>query len=162
MLKKWALLYLGASLAGGCSPSVCCSCQSTTVFGPAIDQLDFDNAVAVDARYDAAHSSLIVHLRLQPGYHVYALGELVGRPLDIVILPQGGWSMQGPVHLPAGRKKKFGDETSMLLEGEVAISVALRPGQGPIHAVLKLHLCADGACDRPRDYPVVVPVAATR
>ncbi|MEM7588943.1 MAG: protein-disulfide reductase DsbD domain-containing protein [Myxococcota bacterium] len=156
MWKKWALLCLSAGLISGCHPSQCAGCQSSTVLGSAADQLDFDSAFSVDTHYDTAQGNLTVRLHLRSGYHVYALGEPVGRPLDVVILPQGGWAMKGSARIPVGNKKTLGDETSLVLEDEVIISVKLQRGQGPIHAVLKLHMCADGACDRPRNYPFVV------
>ena len=159
MSKTCVLLYLGIALMSGCSPSLCTSCQSAGVLlHPALDQLDFDNAFSVTTQYDKSRNNLTVRLQLQPGYHAYAVGELVGRPLDVVVLPQGGWAARGPVHMRPGNAKQFAGETSLVLEDEVVISVTLQPGQGPLHAILKLHMCADGACDRPRDYPFVVEV----
>lgn len=158
---RFVTTCLIAGAFAGCTPQACTSCQAVTQpFAPT--EADFANSFAVETRYDKAEQTLTVLLRLQPGYHAYAPGEKVGVPLDVVIQSQDGWRVRQPPQIPPGQKKDLGElGTSLVLTGDVPVVVRLekrKADAGPIEGIVKVHVCADGACGFPQEHRFVVHV----
>ena len=117
----------------------------------------FDAAFTVTPRFDKATSTVVVTLAIAPGFHAYAAGEEVGKPVELVVAPKNGWQLDGAAQIPAGTKKDLGDlGTSMILEGEVQVKAKVKGGSGDIAGELRVQVCTDGACDRPRSHPFTI------
>ncbi len=122
---------------------------------------DFANALEIAPAFDAATGKVTVTLKLKPGYHAYAPGEEVGKPVALAVdESKGGWKVEGAVSVPAGQKKDLGAlGTSMILEGNVELSAIVKGGSGDIEGKVEAQVCTDKACDRPKSHPFKVPTA---
>jgi hypothetical protein len=101
--------------------------------------------------YDKASKMLTVTVRLLEGVHAYAEGETVGRPVRLVVNPENGWKVAGPVLLPVGKEHTLKSLVkSVILEGSFNLKATVEGGQGPITGQLSLQVCSDEGCDRPR------------
>lgn len=117
---------------------------------------DFGNAVALVSVFHKPTSQLTVTLHIKPGFHAYAPGEEVGKPVDLVV--DAPWIVGGEVTIPAGSKKDLGNlGTSMILEGDVPLSVTVKDGTGDVKGNALVQVCTDKACDRPRKHAFAVP-----
>ena len=113
----------------------------------------FDDSVRVTPAYDTATNTLTVTLAIREGFHAYAEGEEIGMPVKMVIEEKNVWKVEGPTNLPAGKKKDLGElGTSMILEGTVPVSAKVVGGKGPIEGALKVQVCTNESCDRPRTH----------
>lgn len=116
----------------------------------------FDDAVTLAPVFDKASGKLVVKLQLKPGFHAYAPGEEIGKPVELAV--DAPWAIDGAVAIPAGQKKDLGSlGTSMILEGEVPLSAAVKGGTGEIKGVVTAQVCTDKACDRPKKHSFTVP-----
>ncbi len=88
---------------------------------------------------------LTVQVTLPDGKHAYAPGEKVGRPVSLEISPETGWKQVGATQLPKGNSKH-------LLSNRFEIKTQLTGSSGDISGILKMQMCSDKACERPRDY----------
>ncbi len=88
---------------------------------------------------------LTLQVTLPDGKHAYAPGEKVGRPVSLEISPETGWKQVGPTQLPTGDSKH-------LLNNRFEIKTHLTGGSSDISGILKMQMCSDKACERPRDY----------
>jgi hypothetical protein len=114
---------------------------------------DFANALTLEPRY--ADGKLTVVMKLKPGYHAYAPGEEIGKPVSMSVEPP--WAAEG-VTVPAGTKKDLGDlGTSMILEGDVPLTAVVTGGSGEIKGTVEAQVCTDKACDRPKKHTFSVP-----
>ena len=122
---------------------------------------DFANALEMVPAFDKASGKVTVTLKLKPGYHAYAPGEEIGKPVALVVdESKGGWKVDGAVALPAGQKKDLGTlGTSIILEGNVELSAVVKGGSGDVEGKVEAQVCTDKACDRPRSHPFKVPTA---
>jgi len=121
---------------------------------------DWGSALAVVPAYDAANQSLLVLLKIKPGFHAYGPGEEVSKPVALSVTPTNGWTVDGAVDIPAGQKKDLGAlGTSVILEGDVPVKAKLKGGPGAIEGVVEVQVCTDKACDRPRKHPFTIPAA---
>jgi hypothetical protein len=121
---------------------------------------DFNSAVAITPTFDKGTGELVVVLKIKPGFHAYAPGEEVGKPVALSVDGSGGWAVDGAVQIPAGTKKDLGElGVSMTLEGDVSLRAKLVPGAGAISGVVEAQVCTDKACDRPRKHPFSIPSA---
>lgn len=119
---------------------------------------DWASALAIAPAYDAASQTLTVTLKIKPGFHAYGPGEEVSKPLAFSLKEGGSWAVDGAVNIPAGVKKDLGAlGTSVIVEGNVAITAKLKPGTGAIEGTVEAQVCTDKACDRPRKHPISVP-----
>jgi hypothetical protein len=119
---------------------------------------DWASALAIVPAYDEATQTLTVTLKIKPGFHAYGPGEEVSKPLAFALKEGSSWTVDGPVHIPAGQKKDLGAlGTSVIVEGDVAITAKLKPGTGAIEGVVEAQICTDKACDRPRKHPITIP-----
>lgn len=122
---------------------------------------DWASALAIEPRYDASTKTLTVLLRIKPGFHAYGPGEEVSKPVAFALKEGSSWRVDGAVQIPAGVKKDLGAlGTSVIVEGNVAITATLVPGTGPIEGIVEAQVCTDTACDRPRKHPISVVVGA--
>lgn len=104
--------------------------------------------------------SLRVEVSLRPGFHAYAPGEEIGRPVSLVVKPDNGWQLEGAPVVPAGKTKDLGElGKSQVLEGDFAVTATLRGGSGAVRGDLEIQICTDNACDRPRKQPFEVPAS---
>jgi hypothetical protein len=135
MKKFWPLTLLLFTFS-----MTSCECAKKT---PTPTSINFLEASSIVARYEAVTKKLIVKVMLQEGVHAYAPGETVGRPVELIVLPHNGWQLQGAIEYPAG---------SPMLENEFTITAPVGGGHGRIQGVVKLQLCTDYACDKPREH----------
>lgn len=113
----------------------------------------FIGSVALDPKYDKASNTLTVTLNLKKGFHAYAAGEEIGMPVKMTVAQTGGWKVEGEPNIPAGKKKDLGElGTSMILEGNVPVTAKVVGGEGPIEGEMKVQVCTEKACDRPRTH----------
>ena len=119
---------------------------------------DWASALAIAPAYDAGTQTLTVTLKIKPGFHAYGPGEEVSKPVAFALEEGSSWSVDGAINIPAGVKKDLGAlGTSVIVEGDVAITAKLKPGTGAIEGVVEAQVCTDKACDRPRKHPISVP-----
>ena len=128
---------------------------------PADAAPDFANAMEMVPAFDKASGKLTVTIKLRPGYHAYAPGEEVGKPVALSVdESKGGWKVEGAVHVPAGQKKDLGAlGTSVILEGNIDVTATVKGGSGDLEGKLETQVCTDKACYRPRAHPFKVPTA---
>jgi DsbC/DsbD-like thiol-disulfide interchange protein len=116
----------------------------------------FDDAVAIEPAFDKAGQKLVVTLKLKPGFHAYAPGEEIGKPVELAV--EAPWSVEGAVEMPAGKKKDLGElGTSVILEGDVPLTAVVKGGEGELKGTVTAQVCTDKACDRPRKHPFTIP-----
>jgi DsbC/DsbD-like thiol-disulfide interchange protein len=97
-------------------------------------------------------SSLRVELAIQPGYHAYAPGNEIGKPVSLSV-DAASCTLQGAAVVPAGVKKDLGSlGTAVILEGTVAVTATVATTAG-CSGVIEAQVCTDKACDRPRKHP---------
>lgn len=121
---------------------------------------DFASAFTLAPAYDAKSGQLVVTLRFKKGYHAYAPGEEVGKPISLAVAEANGWKVDGSVDIPAGKEKDLGElGKSFVLEGEVPIKAKLTGGSGDVEGQVTVQVCTDKACDRPRPHAFKVPTS---
>lgn len=119
---------------------------------------DWASALAIVPAYDQATQTLTVMLKIKPGFHAYGPGEEVSKPVAMGLKEGSSWSVDGAVNIPAGVKKDLGAlGTSVIVEGDVALTAKLKPGTGAIEGIVEVQVCTDKACDRPRKHPITIP-----
>ncbi len=119
---------------------------------------DWNSALAVVPAYNAADGTLLVMLKIKPGFHAYGPGEEVSKPVAMTVDAANGWAVDGAVDIPAGVKKDLGAlGTSVILEGDVPLKAKLTKGSGGISGVVEAQVCTDKACDRPKKHPFSIP-----
>ncbi len=103
--------------------------------------------------YDSSRQELVIEVELKKGFHAYAPGEQIGRPVFVDIDNANGWHTTGEVTLPKGLKKSLGSlGESVVLEGQFQIQARVVGGKGPINGILHMQICTEQACDRPREH----------
>lgn len=118
---------------------------------PPASPADFASAFSFSPRLDEANGRLVVDVRMQEGFHAYAPGERIGRPVELSVLPTGGWSAAGAVALPAGRERDLGPlGRSVVLEDAFTITLPVSPGAGALAGELKIQVCTNDVCEKPR------------
>jgi len=118
---------------------------------------NFKDAFTLSSSFDKASSTVKVQMNLQPGFHAYAAGEKIGKPVSLDV-NGNGWAVDGAVSVPAGKQKDLGElGISMILEGQVPISAKVKGGTGDVTGTLNVQVCTDTACDRPRPHAIKVP-----
>lgn len=120
--------------------------------------VDFTDSVTWDAHYDASVKRLMVDVHLKKGFHAYAPGEKVGKPVTLNILPLGKWKLTGPIQVPAGMTKRLGQQESNVLEDNFTLSVPMEGGKKVIYGELVIQVCTETQCDKPRLHPFMVKV----
>jgi hypothetical protein len=114
---------------------------------------DFKNAMQLSAAL-SGESDLTVTLQLKEGFHAYAPGEKVGKPVQLSVAEAGGWKMEGAPVIPNGREKDLGElGKSLVLEGKVPLKAVVKGGAGAVKGQVRVQICTDTACDRPRSVP---------
>ena len=117
---------------------------------------DFEHALDVVPSFAAG--KLTVTLKIKPGYHAYAPGEEIGKPVAMTV--DAPWTIDGAVQVPEGQKRDLGDlGKSVILEGDVPLTAAVKGGSGDVKGVVEAQVCTDKACDRPKKHPFTVPSA---
>lgn len=113
-------------------------------------------------RYEVAvHGDrLVVEFEVQEGFHVYTVGETVGRPLKLTIDPESPVQPAGPVVYPKGETKQLSIGQSVTVEGAGNLRVPLKmPAEASqVTGRFRYQVCTDSLCDRPRTRPFRVPV----
>ena len=114
---------------------------------------NFIGAIKLAPSFDGASKTVNVALQIKPGFHAYAPGEEIGKPVGITISDTNGWKAAGDVKIPPGKKKDLGTlGTSYVLENMIPISVAVDGGQGEVEGSVSVQVCNESACDRPRKH----------
>jgi hypothetical protein len=118
---------------------------------PKIENVDFDKGFSISSEFVDATSQFEIMIHLNDSMHAYAPGEKIGKAIKLEITDQNGWSAEGPVVIPNGKKKKLGElGESIVLEGDINLRQKLKRGSGKGEALLHLQVCANSICDRPR------------
>jgi Disulphide bond corrector protein DsbC len=121
---------------------------------------DFANALAVTPAFDKASGKLTVSLDIKPGFHAYAPGEEVGKPVELKVDAANGWMIDGAVTIPQGVTKDLGElGKSVILEGKVDLGAVVKGGTGELAGTVTVQVCTDKACDRPKPHAFRVPTA---
>ena len=116
---------------------------------------DFANALEVVPGFDKASSQLTVTLKLKPGFHAYAPGEAIGKPVELKV--DEPCAVDGAVAIPEGTKKDLGElGTSVILEGDVKLSAVVKSCPH-VNGAVTAQVCTDKACDRPKKHTFSVP-----
>jgi hypothetical protein len=114
---------------------------------------NFDDALQVVAAMQG--DALRVTLKLKPGYHAYAPGNEIGKPVGLSV-DGVSCTMQGPAVIPAGAKKDLGPlGQAVILEGDVVLAATVTSTAG-CAGIVEAQVCTDKACDRPRKHPFKV------
>ncbi|MBL91506.1 MAG: hypothetical protein CMH56_06800 [Myxococcales bacterium] len=122
---------------------------------------EFQAALKYEASYDAAAGKVLIKANVAKGFHAYAPGDEISIPVSIKVGEDNGWKSVGEPTLPKGTKKDLGDlGVSFVLDGEFELSQAVKDGKGEIKGSFGAQICTDKACDRPRQHPFTVAVAA--
>lgn len=121
---------------------------------------DFKGALKVTPRFDTAQKTLTVQLAIQPGFHAYAPGEEIGKPVTLSVDPSSGWALDGDVVIPAGKEKDLGElGKSLILEGTVSIRAKVKGAGAKVAGSVTVQICTDNACDRPRQHAFELPAS---
>lgn len=122
-----------------------------------VDKPDFDHAVELAPAFDKATGKLTVTLKIKPGYHAYAKGEEVGKPVELGV---DAPCVADNITIPAGTMHDLGPDLgkSIILEGDVPLTAMVKCA-GDIKGVVNAQVCTDKACDRPKPHPFTVPTA---
>jgi hypothetical protein len=119
---------------------------------------DFTKALKVSPKY--ADGQLVVSVALEPGFHAYAPGEEIGKPVNLAVKAANGWKAEGEVDKPQGATKDLGElGKSQVLEGTFALKQKVAGGTGDVECDLEIQICTDTTCDRPRKHPLKVPTS---
>lgn len=112
---------------------------------------DFQSAMALQPAFQ--DGELVVHVKLKPGFHAYAPGEEIGKPVKLVVTDANGWKVEGTPEVPAGKTKDLGElGKSQVLEGTFPLKAKVSGGEGEIAGEVEIQVCTDNACDRPRKH----------
>ncbi len=119
---------------------------------------DFQGAMTMKPAYQ--DGELVVTVQLKPGFHAYAPGEEIGKPVNLVVKDANGWKLDGAPVVPAGKTKDLGElGKSQVLEGSFPLKARVTGGDGAISGEVEIQVCTDSACDRPRKHPFEAPTA---
>jgi len=119
------------------------------------ETVKFEDSFVVSSALDKNSGLLTLRIRLKKGFHAYAQGEKIGKPLAVEIKAENGYHALGKPHLPAGRLKKLGaNSQSHVLEGEFSVTQRLKIGTGVGKALLHMQICTADLCDRPRTHEI--------
>jgi hypothetical protein len=114
---------------------------------------DFANAVTLEPKVEAG--KLTVTLKLKPGYHAYAPGEEIGKPVSLTV--DAPWTAEN-ITIPEGTVKDLGElGKSKILEGDVPLTAMVKGGSGELKGTVEAQVCTDKACDRPKKHAFSVP-----
>ena len=115
--------------------------------------VDFEKSYAIS--HEIKSNILIITISLKNNYHAYALGERIGKPIGLEIIPEHGWAAAGPLTMPPGQSKKLSSlGPSQILEGTFSLSRPIKIGTQKGKALLHMQICTDTACDRPRTHEI--------
>jgi hypothetical protein len=119
---------------------------------------DFAGALTLSPKYEG--DKVVVSVALKPGFHAYAPGEEIGKPVGLTIKGANGWKGDGEVEKPTGKTKDLGElGKSQVLEGTFALSQKVSGGSGDVECDLEIQICTDNSCDRPRKHALKVPTS---
>lgn len=119
-----------------------------------------DFASAMTMRPSYVNGELVVTVALKPGFHAYAPGEEIGRPVNLVVKEENGWKPEGAPEIPAGKTKDLGElGISKVLEGTFPVKAKVSGGTGAIAGELEIQVCTADACDRPRKHAFNTPTS---
>lgn len=117
---------------------------------------DFASAMTMKPAYQ--DGTLVVTVALKPGFHAYAPGEEIGKPVNLVVKEQNGWKTEGALDIPEGKTKDLGElGISKVLEGTFPVKAKVSGGSGAVAGELEIQVCTDSACDRPRKHAFEAP-----
>jgi len=105
---------------------------------------NFSEAFTWSYYYDEKSHEIRVEINLKEGYHAYAEGEKIGRPINLLIEDFNGWQADGKPNLPKS--------PTQTLDHNFTIGTKVKGGKGALRGTLKMQLCSAAACDRPRDH----------
>ena len=117
---------------------------------------DFATAMKLTPKMEGG--KLTVQVALKDGYHAYAQGEEIGKPVAVSVKETGGWKADGAPELPTGKTKDLGElGKSQVLEGTFVLAQKCVGGTGELEGELEIQICTDNACDRPRKHAFKAP-----
>jgi hypothetical protein len=117
---------------------------------------NFNSSFTLEHKLDTKKNLLEIIINLKPGYHAYAPGELIGKPVALSLSDANAtWALIGDLQVPPGRRKKLaGLSESVILEHTIKIIQPIKIGTGAATALLYLQVCTDTSCDRPRTHEI--------
>ncbi len=127
------------------------------------DGPDWTKAIDHSVRWDGEKKSLVVDVKIQPGFHAYTTGETIGKPLAIALDEKSAYALAGDVHYPEGITKDLPVGRSVIVEGSTQIVAPIQKKEGATgtqaSGVFKWQVCTAEACDRPRtkEFAIEVP-----
>ncbi|MGF1510581.1 MAG: protein-disulfide reductase DsbD N-terminal domain-containing protein [Myxococcota bacterium] len=124
---------------------------------------DFTSAFRYDIQ--AVEEAIVVNFELDDGFHVYTVGESVGKPLKLELDDESPIELAGPVQYPVGESKDLPIGRSVIVEGSgqirapIAFPSSVRAKSAPASGRIRYQVCTHDACDRPRinTFEVTVP-----
>ncbi len=100
---------------------------------------------------------LLIKVDLKDGLHAYGPGEKIGKPVSLVVKPDGGWKAVGAVKLPEAKLKTLsGLGASTTLEKHFELTQELKRGEAPGKALFFLQVCTANICDKPRTHEIIL------
>lgn len=119
---------------------------------------DWKSAFKHEIKLDRGKKSLLVDVKVAPGYHAYTVGESIGKPLKITVDEDSAWSLAGEVQYPKGEEKDLPVGKSVIVEGEAQIVAPVeKKADGKAKGKFRYQVCTDEACDRPRTVTFELP-----
>lgn len=158
------VLSAGLALSGlwGCpnsDPPESTASPAAAVVGPEAEApSDFpDWKAAFRFQVKGEPDAVVVEFRVQDGFHAYAEGETIGRPLDLT-LEEGPVRLAGPVETPPGQPKDLPVGRSVTVEGtgRIRAPVTYEGDRATARGTFHYQVCTDEMCDRPRNHPFEV------
>lgn len=127
--------------------------HTTTRTSPKISD-NFSDAFTWRPEFDSVKNIFWIKVQLRDGFHAYASGEKIGKPVGIEILDFNGWHVNGAAILPVGKTISLGElGNSQVLENNFVVGAKVIGGKGNLQGIFKMQLCSNTSCDRPREYP---------
>jgi len=134
-----------------------CGCKQATEDAPkeSAAETDWKSAFKHAERWDPARRAVVVDIELMPGFHAYAAGETVGKPLRVELAEDSELQIAGELVYPKGEARELPLGRSVIVEGraEIVAPVAAKDGQlegKSARGRLHYQVCTESACDRPR------------
>lgn len=122
---------------------------------PAKAPPNWAGAMKHEVRFDPAGHAVVVTLDIAPGFHAYAEGETVGRPLALAFTPDSELVLDGAVRYPAGTARDLPIGRSVIVEGRAEITAKVKAAGGDeagkkAKGNLQYQICTEDSCDRPK------------
>jgi hypothetical protein len=156
---RWVLVVIG--LVGmGCRAE-----RAAEAPNPGNQAPDFQSAFDYDV--GLREGAIVVRFEVADGFHVYTVGETVGKPLELELDERSDAALSGPVSYPKGITKDLSIGRSVIVEGHGEVRAPIHvPRATEAGRVMKAtgrfryQVCTEESCDRPRSSSFELPVSS--